>query len=268
MNKRSHRIINLCVVSLLLAALMNLSIVAAAPTSKTTPIRFNTAADDEQPTAKGLDPDGVPFVLRSDGTKARYVQIKPTIVKIQLNKNGINNGSVEFRSLAGREFSAKYTPSKGKIFSAVTKVLAVSKNAKLLARLTLEYGKDKVVLEGDDQFSSQDVPPETAKLLETFSEKLRADTNLRSLFSTTRFFVKKSTLESALPFMADSSCGWAAASCLVSLVEYGLGWALIIEVCGLTAGAGCIAALLFHPAAAALVAKHCADAVDACGLAN
>ena len=272
MTKSPRQIIDGCIASFLLAALMNLSIVVAAPTTNkiTTVVDASAtkslASDEEQPSAKGLDHDGVPFVLRSDGTKARYIHVNPKFVKLQLSKNGIDSGNVEFRFKSGGSFSAKYAPAKGKALSAVTEVSTSSdNNRKKLARLTVQYGKERIVLQGDENLASKAVPAATLKRLESLSADIRNDSHLVALFNSVRFFAKKSMLEFAMPyFMVAGSCGWDAASCVASLVEYGLGWALIIELCGITVGAGCILALFWHPVAGALVVKHCSDAIQSC----
>jgi hypothetical protein len=54
------------------------------------------AAAVETPTAYGIDRDGVPFALRSDGTKGRFLNLSSKTVKIEILKGTEKAGKPSF----------------------------------------------------------------------------------------------------------------------------------------------------------------------------
>jgi hypothetical protein len=132
--------------------------------------------------------------------------------------------------------------------------------------LAIRFGKRKVVITGNDRPNGQHTSLKTEKALQAIVADLKANDDMKHLLKDVQFFGNKTTLSVISPLLAfGGGCGWAVTSCVASLIEYGLGAALIIELCGVTLGAGCLLALAFHPVAGALVARHCSDAITACG---
>lgn len=217
----------------------------------------------------GRDRDGVPFALRSDGTKGRFLRLSSKQVKIEILKGADKVGVAEFRRLPDNQLLSTFKTDKRRESFSVRAGLAeapvVENNPSI--RLSLQYGKRKVVITGTGPSAAgQQAPPEVEKELQALVADLRSDEGMTHLLKDVRFFGNKSTLRGIAPLLLfEDSCGWAVTSCVAALIEYGLGAALIIELCGVTLGVGCLLALAFHPVAGALVAKHCADAFKACG---
>jgi hypothetical protein len=260
---------------LFLTAVFNLNL-PLAPTTRAAgrgagrPVEGEPTSPEEL-ASYGRDRDGVPFALRSDGTKGRFLRVSSKRVKIEILKGADKVGVAEFRRLPDNQLLSTFKTDKHReslsVRAALAEVPAADANPSI--RLSIQYGKRKVALTGHGPSAGQQVAPEVEKELQALVADLRADEGMTHLLKNVRFFGSKATLRGISPLIAfGESCGWAATSCIASLIEYGLGVALIIELCGVTLGAGCLLALAFHPVAGALVAKHCSDALKACGWAT
>lgn len=266
-------------VLLFLTAVLNLHL-PLAPTAHATgrrgarraetPVKGETSTTAE-PVSYGRDRDGVPFALRSDGTKGRFLRVSPKLVKIEIQKGGDWVGVAEFRRLPDNQLLSTFKAARHRGSLTVRAGLAEAPTADInpSIRMSIQYGKRKVAIAGSGPDAGQQAAPEVERELQDLVADLRANEGMTRLLKDIQFFGSKATLRGISPLIASGdSCGWAATSCIASLIEYGLGVALIIEICGVTLGVGCLLALAFHPVAGALVAKHCSDALKICGWAN
>ncbi|MBV9923600.1 MAG: hypothetical protein JOZ96_01060 [Acidobacteria bacterium] len=234
------------------------------------PAKSESAAQGES-ASYGRDRDGVPFALRADGTKGRFLSISSKLIKIEIQKGADKVGVAEFRRLPDNQLLSTFKADKDSeslSFRAGLTAAPVADHTPSI-RLSIQYRKHKVDFTSNGPSAAQQAAPEVDKEFQGLVSDLRANEGMSRLLKQVQFFSSKTTLRGISPLLAfTDSCGWSATSCVASLVEYGLGAALIIEVCGVTVGVGCLLALAFHPVAGALVARHCADALKACGYGN
>lgn len=267
------------VVLLLLTSVLNLNTLLTPPAHATgrgpgrraaAPLNGESPSQSE-PASYGRDRDGVPFALRADGTKGRFLSVSSKLVKIEIRKGSAQVGVAEFRRLPDNQLLSTFTADRSRESLSVRAGLAavpVAESAPSI-RLSLRYRKHKVVITGNGPSAGPQAAPEVESALQALVADLRADKGMTRLLKDIQFFGNRVTLRGISPLLVfGDSCGWAATSCIAALIEYGLGAALIIEVCGATVGVGCLLALAFHPVAGALVGKHCGEALKVCGLAS
>ncbi len=230
-------------------------------------VDLDSAINSEESAVYGIGLDGHPFALRKDGTKAKYLSVSPKEFRIQVFKKGLL-GEATFIRKAENQFEATFTSSGSDVFSVRTTAASnklLPKNP--IANVTISLGNRRVTIANVNSDNSERISPMIEKELQQISSDLRANKSMSQLLATVRFFGSKPILAKVPKLITtmSESCGWAAASCIASLIEYGLGMALIAEVCAGTFGAGCILALLYHPVAGLMVANHCSAAITACG---
>jgi hypothetical protein len=265
----------LMVLSLINAYAIAPSAALASTLSKATSSEFSAdyiSADEDKDASLvtyGVDTDGVPFAMRQDGAKAKYLSISPKQFKMQIFK-GNYLGEVVFRKTPDRGVAASFKASNKESLTAQATLPTVgSQFQKTGINLSLRYTKGgkslKTSLHLEERSGTQGKGEELQKII----NEVRASESLTKLLATARIFSHFELVKHAYaPVVVEDSCFWAATSCVASLVEYGLGIALIADVCGLTFGVGCLLALLFHPVAGVLVAKHCSDALSICNISG
>ena len=176
-------------------------------------------------------------------------------------------GVAEFRRLPDSRMLSTFTTKRQEKLSVRASLAAssvVEKNPDI--SLAIRYGKRKVVITGNDLPSEQQASLKAKKELQAIVSDVKANEDMKDLLRDVQFFGNKATLSVISPLLAfGGSCAWAVTSCIAALIDYGLGAALIIDLCGVTIGLGCILILAFHPVAGALVGKHCGDVRAACG---
>jgi len=216
----------------------------------------------------GVDADGVPFAVNRDGAKAKYLSISPKQYKIQVFK-GSYLGETVFRKNSDREVIASFKASNKESLTARTTFLPFdSQLQKLSVNLSLQYTKSGQSLKASLNLGGRNDGQLREEELRKIINEVQASESLKTLMATSRTFSRIEVVKLAYGLTAvkaeSGSCFWSATSCIASLIEYGLGMALIAELCGVTFGVGCFLALLYHPVAGLMVAKHCSDAIRDC----
>lgn len=215
----------------------------------------------------GVDADGVPFARRKDGAKARYLSISPKQYKIQISDTRLI-GEVLFSKRSTHELIASFIASNNDSLSAHA-ILSEAKTQsdKIAGSIIIQLNENRASLKTTIVFGEKGDPVDNGNNMQAIVNRVNASQPLTKLLSMAKLFSRVTVVKHAFTALAEEEgCGWAVTSCVASLIEYGLGIALITEVCGVTFGLGCLGALVLHPLAGVMVGKHCSDAITACGL--
>jgi hypothetical protein len=221
----------------------------------------------------GTDPDKVPFAIRADGTKARYISLCPSHIKLQISKTtGI--GEVEFRRISPKETLVTYAPTGGDIFSIRSTVSPqASSEREAVVNLALELKGHKVGLSLNSN-QSQELPANVGANLQVMRTDAKAsDPLLLRLVTEAHTFLNGPAFSGLLPFLRQFyssptdckfDCARGVASCLAAVVAYAGGIGGLILLCPETVGLACVLAIVSHPFLALYVGTECSAAVRTC----
>jgi len=220
----------------------------------------------------GLDSDNVPFALKSNGTKGRYVNLSADHFRLQIT-NGVSIGGVEFLRLSANETLAQFETGRGDRFS-VHSITQTSANGMTNISLDFRYRNKRAVLVIDAKQAEKGLTPRVAKELRMLVADFKKNSALKRLMEEVSTFTDKAVLVGATSAMLKSyalvdslACIIAAGECILTISGYVGSIAALIALCPETIGASCLAALLLHPVIAVIVAAKCADALHKCGIA-
>ncbi len=221
----------------------------------------------------GIDPDKVPFALRADGTKARYISLCASHLKLQISKTtGI--GEVEFRRVSSKETLVTYAPTGGDILSIRSTVSPQASSEKEpVVNLALELKGHKVGLSLNSN-QGQELPANVGANLQVMRTDAKASDPLLRLLTEAHTFLSGPAFSGLLPFLRqfDNSsptdckfdCARGIASCLAAVVAYAGGIGGLILLCPETVGLACVLAIASHPFLALYVGTECSAAARTC----
>lgn len=233
--------------------------------------------EEGAPVTYGLDPDKVPFALRDDGVKARYLSLSPGNLKVQLTKDSAL-GEVEFRRKSRKETLTTFTPASGD--PLVIRTVVSPKNAGKQVPdfdMVFQSNKRKAVV-GVEQGRVPAAPATrgSERQLREVLSAAGANPTMSSLTREAAFFLSKPVMGGLLrrAFQYDLEacikvdpfeCTKETIYCLGAIGGYVVGVGGLLSACAVTVGATCIGALLAHPILGAVVVFQCNSAVVACG---
>lgn len=223
----------------------------------------------------GIDPDRVPFALRADGTKARYVSLCASHIKLQISKT-TSIGEVEFRRLSLKETLVTYAPAGGETLSIrSTASPQAGKGKETVLTLALELKGQKVDLNlVPGETEGQVLPRNTAAKWQAMRRDAKTDDALLRLLTEANSFLNGPAFSGLLPFLRQEDalspfgcqfdCVFAINQCILAASAYLGGIGSLILLCGETLGFTCVLAIAAHPFLAAAVGMSCSSAVKIC----
>lgn len=206
-NSRKSRLAKLSV-SIAAALLLNTNGLCAPPSSAAQPNLKPAGRFVNNPTSLtpkvatpliyGLDPDRVLFALKTDGTKARYLSLCATHVKLQIVK-GVSIGEVEYSRVSPTETLTTFAPAGG------NKLLVRSTATPQRLRSKDDPGLNLIFqLKGDQAVLNSDASPNQRgaggdRKLEALVQDARANQTLTTLLTESGDFLNAASLAGLFP---------------------------------------------------------------------
>lgn len=272
-----------CLTALLLGAVLNMSgphmssVIAASHKADSRRILGNNpasaAARNDTPFQYGIDRDKVPFARKADGTRARFLSLCPSHIKLQISGR-TGTGDVEFRRVSPTETLVTYAPA-GEAALAIRSTFApqASSDTTPAVDLALELKGRKVVLSLNSK-QGQVLSPNTEAAFEAMRADAKASEPLQRLLADAQTFLSQSTLSGLIPFLRQLDntnptdckfdCARSITSCLAAVTTYLGGIGGLAFFCGETLGFTCVLAILSHPILAGAVGLECSNAANVC----
>src|ERR671931_1950159 len=220
----------------------------------------------------GLDADKVPFALKADGLKGRFIDVSPNHFELQVVK-GEGLGEVEFTRMTGGESLLNFPPPAGGAFIVRTKNLDGGGGRAPRVAMAFHFNGSRVAVTLDAANEREPMAAAAARRLYDMAGGLRNDRRLKVLMEEARAFARGTVINGVIATMAanyaveDSlDCALAVGECILMIGTYIASVGGLIALCPETIGASCLGALLLHPVIGAMVALKCAKAIQVCGL--
>lgn len=217
----------------------------------------------------GFDSDGVSFARKSDGSKARYVDISANHVKLQIS-NQRELGNVEIQRFPSTSTLLRFQTPAGPNLFVRTWMDPNSNNANK-TRIEFLYGKYKAELKTNGDSSNPSFSSDEATKLENILGGVRRDRDLMKLIEVSNVFCDKSIAAQILLMRGMSTttlnfgCLEDILECYLAILAYVGSIATLIALCGETIGFTCFLAILSHPALGPLAVVKCNKAIESCG---
>jgi hypothetical protein len=247
--------------------------------SRRNPGENKAAPEDKSRTSLsyGIDPDKVPLALSADGTKARYLALCPSHIKLQISKTA-DIGEVEFRRFSLKETVVTYAPARGDVLSVHSTFPTPAASARgAVLTLALDFQGHKAVLDVT-QDRGLVLPAGMEASLQAIRSGASANASLVRLLSETPTFTSEPALSGLIPFLRqfDGSspigcqleCVRAINNCIVAFTTYAGGITVLILFCGETLGLTCVLAIVSHPFLSIAVATECNNAISTCKICS
>ena len=216
----------------------------------------------------GLGPDNVPFAVSKDGTKARYLDMTSTHVKLQLT-NRRDIGEMEIQRFPANTWLLRFESHKGN--SLFVRAIPDPTNDDP-ARMQLELVYKNKRAEAKYYGGASNEPVSKAgRDLNVIIEGVRNDKPLARLIQATNAFCTKavlsgimlsSSLHEPLSFL---SCALDILECIERILLYAGSIGTLILLCGETFGLTCLNAILLHSVLGPIAVLKCNDAIQNCG---
>ena len=217
----------------------------------------------------GLDPDGVAFARKADGSKARYVALSSEHVKLEISKRG-NLGNVEIQRFPSDSTLLRFQALGSREFFVRTWSDPTSPNANK-TRIELQYGKLKTELKVDGNSSNPAFSSDTTTKLQSIISGLRRDRALKRLIDASNVFCDKSVATRVMLLRGFNTvslkfgCAQDILECYLAILAYVGSIGTLIALCGETIGFTCWLAILAHPALGPIAVLKCNNAIQSCG---
>jgi hypothetical protein len=217
----------------------------------------------------GFDSDGVTFARKTDGSKARYVDLTRDHVKLELSKQR-QLGNVEIQRFPSDSTLLRFqTPAGHNLF--VRTWLDHNSNDANKIRIELQYGKYRAELKTNGDSSNPAFSPDVATKLENIVTGVRRDRDLMKLIEASNVFCDKSIAAQVMLMRGMSTttlnfgCLEDILECYLAILAYVGSIGTLIALCGETIGLTCFLAILAHPALGPIAVLKCNNAIQSCG---
>jgi hypothetical protein len=213
----------------------------------------------------GLDPGGVPFAKKDDGSKARFIDLSLNLIKIQITDRR-DLGEVEIQ-----RFPAQTAIVRFKAWTGGTLIVRTSPKPGTEDGSSVEFQYRKEETELKMEESNRKEPSVTAtKKLQVLLSAVNHDRDLIDLIQATNTFCEKSVVSGVLFAGLNSSssvtCALEVVKCYAAIAAYVAGIAALIVLCPGTIGLSCFLAIIAHPALGPIAVLQCISAYEACGV--
>ena len=218
----------------------------------------------------GFDSDEVTFARKRDGTKARYVDLSPDHVKLEISKQW-KLGSVEIQRFPSSSTLLRFQTPAGRNLFVRTWLDPNSDNANKML-IELQYGKYKAELKTNGDSSNPAFSSDVATKLEKVVAGVRRDRDLIKLIDASNVFCDRSVASQVLlmrgmsPTSPIFGCAIDILECYLAILAYVGSIGTLIALCGETIGLTCFLAILAHPALGPLAVLKCNNAIQSCGV--
>jgi len=217
----------------------------------------------------GFDLDGVTFARKSDGSKARYVDLSPDHVKLEISKQR-ELGNIEIQRFPSNGTLLRFQSYSGHSLFVRTWLDQNSPNTNK-TRIELQYGKYKAELKTNGDSSKPAFSSDVATKLENIVAGLRRDRDLMKLIEVSNVFCDKSVASQIMLMRGIKTptlmfgCLEDILVCYLAILAYVASIGSLIAACPETIGLTCFLAILAHPALGPLAVLKCNNAIQSCG---
>lgn len=272
-----------CLVALVIWAMLNTSglhaALAFASESNSKPRHLSdgdrapTNVSEQSPLSYGVGPDKVPFALKADGTKAKYLSLCVSHIKLRVEKEK-PLGEVEFLRVSPTQTLVTFKPTVGDTLSVRSAARPKSVGQEPSIDLSIEMKGKKVALSfAPDADAERLAGAVSERSMQTLRADVKAQDSLTRLLAEAHDFLSEKAFLGLLPFLRqfESSatdcafqCVLASNICIGAVLAYAGGIGTLIFFCGETLGFTCILALASHPFLATAVGLQCTSALNIC----
>jgi len=214
----------------------------------------------------GVDKNNVPIARNSDGTSARFLDVTPNHLKIQvLREKQITQ--LEFARRSPKETVLEISTPGQPSFVVITN-RDLTRAEEISLRLQFNHRRAELQIKNGELSVSKTQTLRYEKLI----TELRSNKAVSRSLDASRIAASEGVLSGAMSMMpayamVDSlDCIIAVGECILTIGTYVGSISALIALCPETIGASCLGALLLHPVIAVLVAAKCADACRKCGI--
>lgn len=213
----------------------------------------------------GLDPGGVPFAKKDDGSKARFIGLSINLIKIQITDRR-DLGEVEIERFPAQRSIVRFKARTGGTLIVRTSPKPGTEDD---SSVEFQYTKEQTDLKMGE--SNRKEPSFTAtKELQVLLSAVDRDRDLMDLIQATNTFCEKSVVSgvlfASLNFQSSVTCALEVVKCYAALAAYVAGIAALIILCPGTIGLSCFLAIIAHPALGPIAVLQCISAYEACNV--
>lgn len=211
----------------------------------------------------GLDPGGIPFAIKADGSKARFTTLSPNLIKIQITDRS-DLGEVEIERLPQQTAIIRFKARTGGTLIVRTSPGPAGADG---SSVEFQYKKEKTELKMAER-NRKDPSFTSTKALQGVLTAADRDRDLMDLIHATNTFSEASVVSGVLfaSVNAQVSCALEVVKCYAALVAYVAGIAALILLCPETIGLTCFLAILAHPSLGPIAVLQCISAFEACNV--
>lgn len=213
----------------------------------------------------GLDPGGVPFAKKDDGSKARFIDLSANLIKIQITDRR-DLGEVEIERFPRQTSIVRFKARTGGTLIVRTSPEPGTEDD---SSVRFQYKKEKTELKMEER-SRKDPSSTATKQLKVLLSAVAHDRDLMDLIQATNTFCEKSVVSGVLFSIVNSqssvSCALEIVKCYAALAAYVGGIAALIILCPGTIGLSCFLAIIAHPALGPIAILQCISAFETCSV--